>query len=110
MAYNASQTKSPVHNYLPSSPFVLKHGDWLFYFSTEKHMIKFSNEIDKKQEWLCDSLSRRFHIPVNARELAAFQLYQQIEGRGFYVKDLYDNAIDSPNKMQFVVNPYIVEG
>lgn len=85
MSYNASKRKSPVVYDIENSPFYSQWGEFLFYFSTESHMNKFIDNVEKKIDWVNDSLSRRFHIVVNVPEFAVFQLYQQIEGRGFYV-------------------------
>ena len=87
MGYNASNRNSPVAYDLENSPYDYSWGGFIFYFSTQAHRDKFANNINKKIDWLNDSLSRRFHIVVNVPEFAVFQLYQQIEGRGFYVID-----------------------
>ena len=60
-------------------------GDWVFRFSSMKHKERFCNLVQARVDWLSDSLSRRFKYPIDAAELAAFQLYQQVETRGFYV-------------------------
>ncbi|MBR2553454.1 MAG: hypothetical protein IKE94_01220 [Aeriscardovia sp.] len=84
--YNASQTKSPIVNDLSISPFVSEIMGYGFHFSSERHMRKFDDEKRKRMSWLTDSMSRRFHMHVNSHLLSLFQLYMQIEGRGFYVE------------------------
>lgn len=103
MAYNASARKSPVVYDLAKSDFMSEYGRYIFSFSTRSHMEKFDREIEKREEWLCDSLTRRFHVKIDAKQLAAFQLYMQIEGRGFLVHDcLTGNDLSSPSQIEFV--------
>lgn len=103
MAYNASQVKKNVIYDLKDSPFYSDEGEFIFYFSSEIHKNKFDRELNKKILWLNDSLSRRFHVGVDASHLAEFQLYQQIEGRGFYVIDMYGNSYINGDDVYFEV-------
>ena len=48
-------------------------------------MEKFKSKWLIKVEWLCDSMTRRFKFEVDAKWVAIFQLYCQVETRGFYV-------------------------
>lgn len=86
MTYNASNmsNKNICHS-LDISPYDVEYNGWHFRFSTEKHMMKFQDEILKHKEWLDDSISRRFHIDFDSGMLAAVSLYRRIEGRGFYM-------------------------
>lgn len=58
----------------------------VFFFSTEHHRAKFIREIRAREEWLDDSLSRRFRVTVHLPILADVQLYSQVETRGFYIQ------------------------
>ena len=81
---------------LPESPFVHEWGEWRFYFSTAAHLRNFIGKIDMKIAWLNDSFSRRFRFNVDASVLAVFQLYNQIENRGFYVVSVTGNELVNP--------------
>lgn len=73
---------------LERSPFVEDWGNLVFHFSSETHARKFREKAKIRQEWLCDSLSRRFHFSVDASVIAVIQLYAQIEKRGFLIKSV----------------------
>ena len=104
MAYNASQAKSPVCNDLRKSQWVAEAQKYRFHFSTVAHRDKFLAEAEKRMEWLSDSMSHRFHMPCDFSILALFQLYQQIEGRGFFVVDeVLGIVFESPMECQFEV-------
>lgn len=72
-----------IHN----SPYIVHRNGLIFKFSSARHMDKFMMEVRIREEWLNDSLSRRFKVQVELSILADFQLYQQIERRGFHVED-----------------------
>lgn len=72
---------------LKTSPYKVLYGEWEFYFSSMPHRKKFIENLTKRTEWLSDSLSRRFRMTVRADSLAVFQLYQQVETRGFFVRN-----------------------
>lgn len=108
MTYNASQQKSPVHYSLEDSPYWTDFGDYVYKFSSIKHKEKFEREVHERILWLDDSLSRRFHLCINTGDLAAVQLYMQIEGRGFCI---YDKALNkyclTPDNIEFDVMSYV---
>lgn len=81
----ADLTKSGVCYRLSKSPFYEDYKGYRFFFSSETHRRNFHAKARIKEQWLSDSLSRRFHFDVDASEIAIFQLYWQIETRGFYV-------------------------
>ena len=87
MAYNASQTKSPICYDLRETNWQAVEDGFVFNFSSVSHRDKFIEEAKGRKEWLSDSMSRRFHVPCDFSVLALFQLYMQIEGRGFLVYD-----------------------
>lgn len=81
----ASLTKSGVCYTVRESPFYQDWAGYRFYFSSEVHRRNFFAKARIKELWLSDSFSRRFHFHVDASLIAVFQLYRQIETRGFYV-------------------------
>lgn len=70
---------------LEESPFIVERFGIVYHFSSMKHKDKFIENVRIKEDWLCDSLSRRFHFRIDARVIADMQLYLQIEKRGFHV-------------------------
>ena len=70
---------------LKISPYREYRNGFIFYFSSPSHREKFMKEVRKREDWLNDSLSRRFKIEMHVNVLADIQLYRQIETRGFYI-------------------------
>lgn len=81
-------TRSGVCYQLAESPWVVQRHDLQFHFSSYAHKSKFMEQVREKEDWLCDSLSRRFHVEVDAKLIACIQLYLKIELRGVYIKTL----------------------
>ena len=95
-------TKSGVVYDVKNSPFQVERNGYIFKFSSEPHRHKFIREAKIKEEWLNDSLSRRFRIQVDLILLADIQLYQQIEQRGFYIYDTINKeGYDDVCKLQY---------
>lgn len=84
----AELTRHGVCYDLEGSPYTAECEGFVFHFSSVPHMDKFMRETRKREEWLNDSLSRRFRFRVDASIIAVFQLYHQVETRGFYVVDM----------------------
>lgn len=84
-------TDSGVCYDIKHSPFEVEHNGFIFKFSSITHKMKFIREMTKKEEWLNDSLSRRFKINIEIDIVADFQLYAQIEKRGCYIVDIVNN-------------------
>lgn len=80
-----SMTASGVVYDLTQSPFVVERNGYEFHFSSNNHREKYIRDVRVKEDWLTHSLSKRFHIYIESNILADFQLYMQIEKRGFYV-------------------------
>ena len=78
-------TRNGVCYAIEDSPFYEEVDGYRFYFSSETHRSKFFEKARIRQNWLTDSLSRRFHFHLDASLVAIFQLYSQVESRGFYV-------------------------
>lgn len=81
----ATITKYGVCYNLKESPYDVEYSGYRFFFSTYPNEKKFIEKARIKELWLNDSLSRRFHFDIDASLIAIFQLYNQIENRGFYV-------------------------
>lgn len=95
-------TKSGVVYDVKNSPFQVERNGYIFKFSSEPHRHKFIRDAQVKEEWLNDSLSRRFRIKVDFILLADIQLYQQIEQRGFYIYDTINKeGYDDVCKLQY---------
>lgn len=71
---------------LAESPYTAEVLGFVFRFSTANLQRRFMESARVRCEWLTDSLGRRFHYSVQADVLALFQLYEQVESRGFYVE------------------------
>lgn len=99
----ATLTRSGVCYDLRETPFSDVEQGMTFYFSSHTHMLKFRNRKVERMEWLCDSLSNRFHVSVDARILALVQLYLQIEKRGFRVVDMYGCECETPDELSLAV-------
>ena len=70
---------------LADTPFTCEWRCIEFHFSTRAHQERFMDSVSTRVHWLNDSLGKRFRVPVDAGDLAAIQLYQMIENRGFHV-------------------------
>lgn len=89
---------------LRRSPYFVEYIGYRFMFSSRNHADNFIAKLTMKQEWLCDSLSRRFKYTVDASTLAVFQLYNQVETRGFHVVRLIDGrAFNERGDLNFTV-------
>lgn len=78
-------TRGGVYYDLRESPITYSWRGLTYFFSSENHRAKFIRDLRKKEMWLRDSLSRRFRVTVMLDEMAALQLYTQVETRGFLV-------------------------
>lgn len=72
---------------LPHSPFTVERNGYRFHFSSELHMENFKRDVKKKEDWINDSLSKRFKCKIHAELFADIQLYCKLETRGFWVED-----------------------
>lgn len=96
-------TKYGVCYNLHDTPYSVEYSGYKFYFSTYSNEKKFVQKARIKEEWLTDSLSRRFHFVVDASLIAIFQLYNQIENRGFYVVNVFGEEYNSLNDINMRV-------
>ena len=88
---------------LPMSPFRIERKGIRYHFSSFSHMQKFKEQMIIKEEWLTDSMSRRFHFKVECGLLADMQLYEKIETRGFYLIVLdTGQVVDSKSKLTLI--------
>lgn len=72
---------------LKHSPYTFMRLGLEYRFSSPLHRKRFCERLAEREDWACDSLSRRFKCNFDARILAAMQLYSKIETRGFSVYD-----------------------
>lgn len=77
-------TKNGVCYDLRESPFTFTWRGIVWFFSSASHREKFIHRVVAKEEWLDDSLSRRFKCSIHLPIVADVQLYTQVETRGFY--------------------------
>jgi len=96
-------TKSGVCYTLSDSPFTYEWRGITYFFSSESHRRRFMEKVRAKEEWLDDSLSRRFKCTVHLPILANIQLYTQIETRGFYIQT--DDGMEYYNPESIYVEP-----
>ena len=82
------KSKYGVEYDVKESDYKVERNGFIFRFSSPVHVNRFNKEVLKREEWLCDSMTRRFKIPCDMTVLADFQLYVMIENRGFSVKDV----------------------
>lgn len=101
MPRNANMTDYGVCYDVDNSPFQVERHGLTFKFSSVKHRDKFVQDVRKREDWLCDSLSRRFKVAFDARLLACVQLYTQVEKRGFYIEDMEGRSYGCSSEMNF---------
>ena len=94
-------TKHGVCYDLAVSPYVAEKLGFCFHFSTAAHARNFREKADMRIGWLNDSLSRRFKYRIDVPLLAVFQLYNQIETRGFYVVDSDGRVYSCRDEVEF---------
>lgn len=95
-------TKNGIEYDLTRTPYSSTWDYYTFFFSSATHLEKFEYRRQARIDWLCDSLSRRFHVEIDASVLAVFQLYMQIETRGFRVWDiLHMKELECPENITF---------
>ena len=81
---------------IKTTPYTFMWRGLDYHFSTEAHRKKFRENVVKREEWLDDSLSRRFRCTVHLPILADIQLYTMIESRGFYIVSEQGVAFEAP--------------
>lgn len=79
-----------------TTPYTFMWRGMEYHFSTEAHLNKFRENVVKREEWLDDSLSRRFRCSVHLPILADIQLYTKVETRGFRIVTEQGVAYESP--------------
>ncbi len=84
---------------LKDSPYVFTWRGMAFRFSSQTHKDKFVRDVVKREQWLNDSLSRRFKCTVDLPILADIQLYVVVETRGFYIVTEDGAEYESPQSV-----------
>lgn len=103
----ANMSKLAICYDLAESPFAVKALGIEFRFSSNVHKKRFERELVKRDGWLSDSFTRRFHMDVQAEVLSVVQLYTQVENRGFYMV-VGDRVVRDKSKLYFVVKMGVV--
>ena len=91
-----------------NSPFTHERHGLNFFFSSYTHMAKFRREVQKREEWLQDSLTRRFKCTMAIPEVAAIQLYTKIESRGFYITTADGAEYTRPESICIMVDTRVI--
>lgn len=84
----AKMTANGVVYDVANSPFTCQRHGIEYRFSSGKHMAKFMRDVFKREEWLSDSLSRRFKVEFDATLVADLQWYAMVETRGYSIRIL----------------------
>lgn len=84
---------------LRESPYVFAWRGMAFYFSSQPHKDKFVREVIKREQWLDDSLSRRFKCTIHLPVVADIQWYVMVESRGFYIVTDDGAEYDNPQSI-----------
>lgn len=100
-------TVNGVYYDVSSSPLCTSRNGYRYYFSSQTHFDKFLLKAPIKEEWLNDSMSRRFKFEFQISVIADMQLYMQIETRGFYVVDeISELDFRSPDELCVIVDGF----
>lgn len=100
-------TVNGVYYDVSSSPLCTSRNGYRYYFSSKTHLDKFLLKAPIKEEWLNDSMSRRFKFEFQISVIADMQLYMQIETRGFYVVDeISELDFRSPDELCVIVDGF----
>lgn len=94
------QTKNGVCYDLENSPFMFSTAFFCYSFSSGKHLEKFKDNVDKRRDWLTDSMSRRFHFYIDMSLVAELQLYMQVETRGFFIVSNSGKVYKCPENLE----------
>lgn len=100
----ADLTRNGVCYDLRDTPYTHDYAGYRFHFSSECHRRNFAAKALIREQWLSDSLSRRFKFRVDAGIVAIFQLYRQIETRGFYVVSVTGREFTSLDDVSIVAH------
>lgn len=84
------------------SPYKVYVDGLQFVFSSENHVKKFKERLDKSRDKISVSLSNRFNIFIQCNGIADIVLYTEIEKRGFLIITAEGEKITCLNRVQFV--------
>lgn len=91
-----------------NSPFTYERHGMTFFFSSHSHRVKFKREVQKREEWLQDSLTRRFKCTMAIPEVADIQLYTMVESRGFYITTADGAEYTRPESICIMVDNRVI--
>lgn len=102
-----TMTKYGVSYDLSEDTLIYAYKGWVFWFSSKRHLDRFREELDKRIERADGSFTRRYHVDVDAGDWAVFQLYMQVETRGFKVSR-HGMEYRSPSQICFTASVKVV--
>ena len=79
-------TINGIYNDIMESTYYSDQGKYRFYFSSPVYRQKFESRLESYCEIESKKLELKYHTPINFDELLMFNLYQNIEKRGFRVE------------------------
>ena len=80
------KTRNGIYYNLKKSEYTIIVNDIKYFFSSQRHLEKFQEQLEENREILAYSLFKRFKVWVEADELFDLVLYNKIESRGFLVE------------------------
>lgn len=78
-------TRNGVFHNLSESPFSYTDCGMTFWFSSQRHLDRFRDQLVARQVAMSATMSKRVGCEVDMSSLAALQLYRQVETFGFMV-------------------------
>ena len=100
-------TKYGVCYDLTQTPYRYEWRGITYCFSSRLHMKHFVRDVTTREEWLDDSLSRRFKCTCHLPILADIQLYANVETRGFHI--VTDEGVEYESAASVYVEPNMVQ-
>ena len=79
------QTKNGIELDLSKSNYKYRINNYVFYFSSEKYLNKFKDEIENYTEIENTKMNIKYKVIIDLTVYLSFALYKKIEKRGFYV-------------------------
>ena len=86
---------------LSKSPYHITVDGLTYYFSSAFLLSKFTERLEMSRDLLSDSLSNRFKLTVDVRQLADVTLYAKTESRGFRIVTAEGEEMQCLNQVKF---------
>lgn len=81
-----TKTRNGIYYNLKKSEYTVEVNNIKYFFSSQRHLEKFLEQLEENREILAYSLYKRFKVWVSADELFDLVLYNKIESRGFLIE------------------------